>query len=268
MQSFVKYIVSPAFLETLVMIAIMFALLSIIKKYLIKRVAYQTYSKKDQKTSTFIGVVFNILQYIVMIVTVFVILTINGVNVTGLLAGVGIVATIVGLSLQDTLKDILSGINIYNNNFYKVNDVVRYQGELCEVKYFNARVTKFRNIYTNATYTVPNSSIGSVEKVKNNNIYPIVFPFATDNDKIMKALTEACENIGKLEGVGFAKALGCIGIIEFGVKYGILYEAPPLVNLANYPKINDFLIKALKENGVEPIDAYRYRIDSFNKKVD
>lgn len=268
MKNFASYIVSTAFLESVVMLAIMFVLLSVIKKYLIKRVAYQTYSKKEQKTSTFIGVVFNILQYIVILITIFIVLNINGVNVTGMLAGVGIVATIVGLSLQDTLKDILSGINIYNNNFYKVNDFVRYQGEICEVKYFNARVTKFRNIYTNATYTVPNSMIGSVEKLKDINIYPITFPFVTDHETIMKSLTEACNEINKLENINSAVALGCIGITEIGLNYGLLYEANPLESMKNYPSINKAIIDALKANNIKPVDAYRYAIDAYNRKID
>lgn len=267
MINFINYVVSPVFIESLVMLVMMFALLSMIKKYLIKRVAYKTYTKKQQKNSTFIGVVFNVLQYIVIIVTIFVILNINGVNINGLLAGVGIVATIVGLALQDTLKDILSGINIYNNNFYKVNDIVKYQGELCEVKYFNARVTKFRNIYTDSTYTVPNSMIGSVEKIKNINIYPVVFHFTSDHDLIMKAFNEACNEIVKLDGVESANVIGCTGIIEIGLRYALLYVAKPLDNLKNYPKINEIIIKTLKENNLAPIDAYRFTIDAFNKKV-
>ena len=135
------YLTSKTFISSVLVVVIMIALLYIIKQYLIKKVAYT--GKNEQHKNTFIGVVFNILQYVVIVVAVVIVMHLHGVNVTSILAGIGIAATIVGLALQDTLKDILAGINIYNNNFYKVGDVVRYNGEECDVKYFNARVTKF-----------------------------------------------------------------------------------------------------------------------------
>ena len=40
-----------------------------------------------------------------------------GVNVKGMVAGLGITATIIGLALQDTLKDIINGINLILENY-------------------------------------------------------------------------------------------------------------------------------------------------------
>lgn len=263
MKNLFHYFLTSQFLETLVMIALMFVLLIIIKNFLIKRVAYKTYSKKDQKTSTFIGVVFNILQYVVILITVFVVLDIHGVNITGMLAGIGIVATIVGLSLQDTLKDILSGINIYNNNFYKVNDIVRYNNELCEVKYFNARVTKLRSMYTNSTYTIPNSSIGAIEKVKDFTPIFIEFPFSTDDSLIKKSFNEASDEIKKVEGVTNVIVVGCVGFLEHGLKYCLVIECPPKEAFDYWPNIVTPIVTSLKANGIAPVNSHHLKIEQY-----
>ena len=126
-KEILNYLGSSAFLSSLLVIAVASALLYVIKQYLIKKVAYT--NKDEQHKNTFIGMIFNVLQYIVIIAAAMMVMHLHGVNISSILAGLGIVATIVGLALQDTLKDIIAGINIYNNNFYKVGDMVRYNGE-------------------------------------------------------------------------------------------------------------------------------------------
>ena len=140
-----SYFVSLQFVESLFIIIILGFFLKAINRYLIKR--EKTNPKSERKKSTTIGIVLSTLRYVAVLSAVFIVLSINGIDPTGIFAGLGIVATIVGLALQDTLKDILSGINIYNNNFYKVGDVVEYDGKTCEVKLFNDRDKKLRDIF-------------------------------------------------------------------------------------------------------------------------
>ena len=266
MKNFINYITSTVFLESLLMIVIMAILLVIIKRYLIKRLAYKIHKNVDRKAS-FIGVVFSCLQYIVVLVTIFVILNIHGVDVTGMLAGIGIVATIVGLSLQDTLKDIINGISIYNNNFYKVGDIVRYNGELCEVKYFNARVSKFRSMFTNSTYTIPNSSIGAIEKVKNMSTIIITFPFKENHEKIMKALKEGCEAAKKVKTIKDCFVPGCIDITDVGNRYIVICKADAVDYFNHCPEVYACLIEAMKNNKVSPVNEHHLFVDTNNKKT-
>ena len=54
-----------------------------------------------------------------IIATLFV-LQLLGFNVSSVIAGVGIVSAIVGLSLQDALKDIIMGFNIIIDSYFSV----------------------------------------------------------------------------------------------------------------------------------------------------
>lgn len=245
-----NYFTSTAFLSSCIVICVMVALLVLIKKYLIKKVAYTT--KAEQHQNTFIGVVFNLLQYLVVLGCVVIILKLHGVNVTSIIAGLGIVATLVGLALQDTMKDIISGINIYNNNFYKVGDLVIYDGQLCEVKYFSARVTKFASWVTGNTFTVCNSTISSMEKVKDITTIKLTFDFEDDKKKIDKCFKKAGESIKDEKYLKGVEYFGLTDINQEGLVYMANIIAPGHKSWPIKLKYLDTLYEEFKKCKIAP----------------
>lgn len=234
---------------SLIVIACCVAALSFIKRILIKKVAYKDGKKKR---NTILGMAFNILQYVVIVVTIFLILTVNGINVTGLLAGLGIFATIVGLSLQDTFKDLFAGINIYGNNFYKVGDFVKYNGEICEVKFFNARISKFCSIATNSTYTVSNSSISNIEKVKDGVILRFVFDFEVDKKVVDKCLQKACKAVEEMPGTTKVSYYSIDNINEDGVYYTTSFAAHVMKQYGAKIVFYQTAYEEFKKAGIKP----------------
>ena len=213
-----NYFVSSAFLTSAVVICLTVILLVVIKKYLIKKVAYTT-KKDEQHQNTFIGIIFNVLQYLVILICIVIVLQVHGVNVTSIVAGLGIVGALVGLALQDTLKDVISGINIYNNNFYKVGDMVKYNDEPCEVKYFSARVTKFKSMYTGDTYTICNSTISSIEKIKDSCILMMTFDFEDDKKLVDKCFNNAIEKVKVNKKIKKVDYYGLMDLNQEGLVY-------------------------------------------------
>ena len=247
----INYFTSKPFMISLVIIVVTGIVLYVIKQYLIKKVAYTT--KDEQHKNTFNGVIFSILQYIVVIIAIIAILHQHGVNVTRILAGLGIMATIIGLALQDTLKDIIAGISIYNNNFYKVGDLIRYNGEECDVKYFSARVTKLQSVLTNSTYTVNNSLMTSVEKIKDSRVQLFCMDYDIDRETVKKCLEEICEALKK--ETSYAKDARYEGIQEFsdkGVMYAIKYRCPAHRSELVKSKLMDISFDKFKEYNIRP----------------
>ena len=253
-----KYFDSSAFIGSAVVIIIASVLLWVIKQYLIKKVAYTT--KGDQHKNTFIGMIFNVMQYLVILVAAFLVLKLHGVNIASILAGLGIVATIIGLALQDTLKDIISGINIYNNNFYKVGDMVRWNDEECDVKYFSARVTKFQSLKTNSTYTVCNSQIRSIEKIKDRHIATYLFPYEREKEavdavmqKIADRMKEECKHIKAIRYDGIC------AIEPTGVTYEIKYTCSAHKTEAVKDMLAAISYEEFKKSGVAPGFSAMYK---------
>lgn len=259
-----NYLTSSEFIASVVVFAIASTLLYIIKQYLIKKVAYS--GKSEQHKNTFIGMLFNVLQYLVIVVAAVIILHLNGVNVGSILAGLGIVATIIGLALQDTLKDIISGINIYNNNFYKVGDMVRWNGEECDVKYFSARVTKFQSILTNSTYTVCNSQINAIEKIKDTRAQIYRFKFDEDREKIDEAFNNAAEYMKKnCEHLKEIMYIGPVSMTYEGVEFAIMYKCPAHKNLPIANQLVGALYNEFKRIGIMP-DQNSFSVDTTKIK--
>lgn len=101
------------------------------------------YEKKKRRTVT--NLFQNIIKYFILIVALLVILSIYGINVGAMIASLGIAATIIGLALQDTFKDIINGICIITENYFIVGDVIQYKTFTGEVIEYGLKSTKIKN---------------------------------------------------------------------------------------------------------------------------
>ena len=72
--------------------------------------------KLDKRKKTYLKLFKNILKYVLLIIVSVIILQINGVNVSSIIASLGVITVIVGFALQDALKDIIIKKYIENHN--------------------------------------------------------------------------------------------------------------------------------------------------------
>ncbi|MBP3899197.1 mechanosensitive ion channel family protein [Candidatus Saccharibacteria bacterium] len=82
-----------------------------------------------QRVKTISKMLSSILRYVFLVIILLVILAVLGVNVTSLLAGLGILTAVVGLAFQDMLKDFIAGIAIIAENQFSVGDTVIAQAD-------------------------------------------------------------------------------------------------------------------------------------------
>lgn len=117
---------------------------------------------EKKKRNTIVKLFQNIFKYVVFIVIVLIALEIYGINTKSLIAGLGVVGAVLGLALQDTIKDFISGITIILDNFYVVGDTVKYQDFMGEVISLGLKTTKIKALS------------GEVKTISNRNIDEIV----------------------------------------------------------------------------------------------
>lgn len=87
----------------------------------------------------------SILRYIALILLVLTVLANLGVNVTSILAGLGIMAAIMGLAFQDMLKDVIAGVMFIVENQFSVGDMVKINGFSGEVISMSLKTTRVQN---------------------------------------------------------------------------------------------------------------------------
>ena len=91
---------------------------------------------KSKKSNTYIKLFKSLIRYIFLIVLLFVLLRINGVNITAMVTGVGVFGIIFGFAIQDALKDIIKGMDIIADSYYQVGDIIRvdkYTGKVLSI---------------------------------------------------------------------------------------------------------------------------------------
>ena len=83
----------------------------------------------QQRVKTISKMLSSILKYVFLIIILLVVLAVFGVNVTSLLAGLGILTAILGLAFQDMIKDFIAGVAIIAEDQFEVGDTVIVQAD-------------------------------------------------------------------------------------------------------------------------------------------
>ncbi len=105
----------------------------------------------------------------VAIVAIAILGTLNlfGVDVTLLMAGMGVAGLVIAFAAQDTLSNFISGMFLLTDRPFKVGDLVLMEnGDYCRVEHIGMRSTKLYNTFDHDMIIVPNNKIAN-EKVIN-----------------------------------------------------------------------------------------------------
>ncbi len=94
------------------------------------------------KGKAFINLLTSFIKYFAVIVLLYLILQLLGVDTATLLAGIGILGLVVGLGAQPLIEDIISGLFIVFEGVFDVGDIIVYDGFRGEVKEIGVRTTQ------------------------------------------------------------------------------------------------------------------------------
>ena len=161
-EYFWRWLKSPQALTSALIVVLAIVLWKTVRRLYKKYI--QVGSSKGERT-TLVRVLFSTARFLIVSGAGLVILEVNGVNVTSLVAGLGLLSAIVGLALQDFLKDVIMGIHIITDHFFSVGDVVRYGDIEGVVIGFTMKTTRLRNIYDQTITTVCNRNISEITKM-------------------------------------------------------------------------------------------------------
>ena len=165
----------------------------------------------SKKTKTYIRLIKSINRYIFIIIVLILLLKLYGINISSMLAGIGIISIIIGLAIQDFLKDIIRGISILSDNYFSVSDVVKYKDIIGKVLVIGLKTTKIQELSTNNIYSIANRNIEEITVLSKLLYVNIPLPYELkliEQHKIVEdivniikkdSLIENCENVGITE---------------------------------------------------------------------
>ena len=156
-----------------------------------------------------------------MLLALMFILQIYGINVSALLAGIGIVGAIIGLAVQDALKDIIRGTTLLTDDYFRVGDVVKIGDNVGEVIYMGLKTTKIKDMNTNNMVSIANRNIEKVEEVSSSLFINVPMPYETKLKDAEKAMEDLVEEVLKINNVKEAEYSNVSELADSCIKYRI-----------------------------------------------
>ena len=203
-----------------------------------------------KKGKTYFKLLKSIMRYILIIIVVIVILKIFGINISSMLAGVGIIGIIIGFAIQDALKDIIKGFDIISDSYYNVGDVIKYKDITGKVLAIGLKTTRVQDIYTLNIVSISNRNIEQVEIVSNLLIIDIPIPYEVDVETAEKAIFEIMEEIKKNLKINECSYRGINEFADSSIIYQIKIDCDPLNKLKIRREALRYVLVGLTNNKI------------------
>ena len=164
--------------------------------WLIKKALYRKYKfRKTDPGTTY--ALYQIIKYVIWVMAIGLLLEAIGVKVTLLLAGSAALLVGVGLGLQQTFNDVISGIILLSERSIKIDDVLEIDGDVVKIESIGLRTSKALN-RDDISIIIPNSLITTSKVInwshqskKTRFKINIGVAYGSDVEKVIKILEES-----------------------------------------------------------------------------
>ena len=209
-------------IQSMIIIAISVILYRIVARIFFKGRGKTKLEKvANNRTKTYFRMMRSIIRYIFIIVTVLILLQINGVDVSSMLAGVGIASVIIGFAIQDVLKDIIKGIDIISDKYFEVGDIIKYDGSEAKVLAIGLKTTRAKDIKTMNIISIANRNIEQVEVVSNSIDLIVSMPYEVSVEKAEKAIEDILDKVKDVENIEDYTYKGVTELADSSINYMI-----------------------------------------------
>lgn len=256
-----------------IIVAVIFyvILTRVIKLFLQKpreRLEAKLTARQIQRMGTLQGLLNSSAKYIVIIALILALLANFGVDVSSLLAGIGIATAIIGLAFQDLAKDVIAGFSIVMENQYEVGDLLEVNGFKGRVTAVGLKSTKIKN-YRGKELIIANRNMNAmINYSTHNTLAEVDIPVSYDADSahVEKAIEKVCKDLEneKLEEiVGEITFYGPVKIGESEIVWRINAECAPYKHFKPQRMIRRLVLQEFKKAG---INIPYQQIDIHSKK--
>jgi small-conductance mechanosensitive channel len=164
--------------------------------WLIKKALFRNYKFRKIDSGS-IYAIYQIINYVVWVIAIALILESLGIKVTLLLAGSAALLVGIGLGLQQTFNDVISGIILLSERSIKVGDILEIDGDVVKIESIGLRTSKALN-RDDISIIIPNSLITtskvinwSHQSAKTRFRIEVGVAYGSDVDLVIKILEES-----------------------------------------------------------------------------
>ncbi len=221
--------------------------------WLIKKALFRKESKLDTG-STY--ALFQMIKYIIWVIAFGFVLETTGIKVTVLIAGSAALLVGVGLGLQQTFNDIISGVILLSERSIKVDDILEIDGDIVKIQQIGLRTSKGLN-RDEISIIIPNSLI-TTSKVINWSHQSkqtrfkinVGVAYGSDIDLVVKILMESAMEHPEIN----QKSLVDVRFQDFGnssLDFQVLFFSRNIFRIEKVKSdIRKIIYKKFSENGI------------------
>ena len=247
----INIIIKNNFFKSAVAILISLILYKIISNILLDKTK-KIKLMEGNKSQTIITLVNNIIKYLFIIITFIVVLRIHNINVTSMIAGLGLAGAGIVLAVQDALKDIVRGASIISDNYFKVGDIVKYGDIEGKVLVLGLKTTKIKDIATGNTVSISNRNIEQIAVVSNYVYINIPLSYELKLKKAEEVVNEITTRIKKLDNIKECNYLGVNNFNDSSIDYLISLEVNNIDNKRQSRRdALNVILSTLEDNKIE-----------------
>lgn len=184
-----------------------------------------------KKRKTYLRMLRSIIAAAIVIIVILIALQLLGVNVSSMLAGVGIASIVIGFALQDAMKDIFRGLEIVSDNYYDIGDVISFGSNVGQVLSINLRTTKIQDINTMNIVSIANRNIDKVEVVTGYIYISAPLPLRIKPSAAETIMSEIATNVERVSGVTSVISQGLTEITNSSLNYQLQITCDPMNQL-------------------------------------
>lgn len=174
----------------------------------------RVFRSKKGRTGTLATVISSLIKYASVLVAFCWVLTIIGVNVSTIFAGVGIIAFIVGFGAESLVADLVTGVFILFENQYNVGDIVEIDGFRGKVKEVGIRTLSLEDSGHNIR-VINNSELKNIVNRSNQRsvaICDVGGSYDIDLEELDKKLVTILAEIRDKHRDVFIDRVECVGV--------------------------------------------------------
>ena len=225
MKQIVNFIWQKRVIGPIIIIAIGLLSYRLIRA-LVRKIFNHGKSTYEQKRRvTIVDLTTNVVKFFIYAIMFIMILDIYGFDTRGFIASLGIAGVVLGLALQETAQDFISGISIIADNYYVIGDLVTINGFTGEVIEMSLKSTKIKS-FSGEVLIISNHNVGSVRNLSQERAgvkIDVCTAYEEDSDKVEAVLKKVVSQAKKIPFVyQDSTYLGIDDYLDSGVVYSIL----------------------------------------------
>ncbi|MDY6917364.1 MAG: mechanosensitive ion channel family protein [Chloroflexota bacterium] len=243
---------------TLILLLIARRLVPRIIRLRIPRIREETPDQLAVRSTTLSRVLLQVFSAVLWLIAVLMMLSVVGVNITPVLAAVGVAALAVGFAAQNLVRDYLHGFFIVMEDWYRVGEVATVSGIGGLVEDVNLRRTVLRDINGTKHY-IPNNKVELASNMTRDwariNLNVSV-AYKEDLSRVFEVINEVCQEVKDDPAWGqhmltTPSVLRVDNLGDNGVDIKILGDTKPIQQWALMGELRKRLKDRFDQEGIE-----------------